>query len=122
MAGQPVEVWLNVTTTSGPTTLKSTLEIWTAVPEQLDGEASSAHAVVIPAPETAAAIVATAIALTVRPLRNIFWSFHAVAALANRTETAWTLLCDNPRNAAGRSRHDEMLALASAREGLLGSA
>jgi len=64
MAEQPVEVWLKVTTTSPPTTLKSTLEIWTVVPEQLDGEALSAHAAVMPAPESAAAMDATAIAGT----------------------------------------------------------
>jgi len=47
------------------------LEIWTVGPEQLDGEVLSAHAVVMPAPESAAAMDATAIALAVRPLRNI---------------------------------------------------
>src|SRR4029077_18358449 len=85
MAGQPVEVWLKVTTTSPPTTLKSTLEIWTVVPEQLDGEALSAHAAVMPAPESVAAMDATAIALAVRPLRNIFGPFLAMAAQGQST-------------------------------------
>ena len=80
-----MEVWLKVTTTSPPTTLKSTLEIWTVGPEQLDGEVLSAHAAVMPAPQSAAAMDATAIALAVRPLRNISGPFLAMAAQGQST-------------------------------------
>jgi hypothetical protein len=55
------------------------------IPEQLDGEALSAHAAVMPAPESAAAMDATAIALAVRPLRNISGPFLAMAAQGQST-------------------------------------
>lgn len=62
-------------------------------PEQLDGATLSAHAAVMPAPESAAAMDATAIALAVRPLRNI----SGPLPCNGRTgpidiETVWTLL------------------------------
>ena len=63
------------------------------VPEQLDGEALSAHAAVMPAPESAAAMDATAIALAVHPLRSMSRPFLAMAAQGPiDIETVWTLL------------------------------